>query len=155
MDTTNRSDSQMQSVHVLFYNEAPPPNHYPSTPTYTFIPPASPPLPPPQFEALSALEPYKVEEKISEFAQKPVDTTVVPPIPGGGLARRIFASLNDPRDGGAAKSWSVPMIGILHYVFEGDNRGDAGMLLAIVNRAIELKIQGMCGWLFPRVNFRN
>jgi hypothetical protein len=92
-----------------------------------------------------------VEERASEFAQKPLGSNAVPPIPGGGLARRIFASLNDPSDGerGASNdtAWSVPMIGILHFVFEGDNRGDAGMLLAIVNRALDLKIQGTCGYL--------
>ena len=89
---------------------------------------------------------------MSEFSQKPSDSKAVPPIPGGGLARRIFASLNDPSDSERQASivtaWSVPMVGILHFVFEGDNRGDAGMLLAIVNRALDLKIQGTCGYFF-------
>jgi hypothetical protein len=91
-----------------------------------------------------------VEERVSEFAQKPLGSNAVPPIPGGGLAHRIFASLNDSSDSERGTSistaWSVPMVGILHFVFEGDNRGDAGMLLAIVNQALDLKIQGMCGY---------
>ena len=120
-----------------------------SVATYSFIPPSSPSLPPPLAKALSILEPYREEKKASEGlrAKEGPDQKAIPPIPGGGLARRIFASLDDAsksdRRAGSATKWSVPIVGILHYVFEGDNRGDAGILLAVVNRLLHLDIQGM------------
>jgi hypothetical protein len=57
----------------------------------------------------------------------------IPFIPSGGLTRRMLQSLGP--------DWPIPTFALLHFVFEGDNRGDAGMLVALVNQVFELKLQ--------------
>jgi hypothetical protein len=57
----------------------------------------------------------------------------IPFIPSGGLTRRILQSLGP--------DWPIPTFALLHFVFEGDNRGDAGMLVALVNQVLDLKLQ--------------
>jgi proteasome assembly chaperone 2 len=68
----------------------------------------------------------------------PPDPAAVPVIPGGGLTRRILTSISPEK----RKDWNVPVVALLQFVFEGDNRGDAGLLVAIVNKLLDLNLKG-------------
>lgn len=57
----------------------------------------------------------------------------IPFIPSGGLTRRILQSLGP--------EWPIPFFALLHFVFEGDNRGDAGILAALVNQVLNLELK--------------
>lgn len=93
---------------------------------------------------VSMLDTYKVEKKpLDGLKSEPTDTKAVPPIPGGGLTRRMLTSLESGTGNVEKGTWTIPIVTILQYVFEGDNRGDAGMLLAIINKALDLQIKGM------------
>lgn len=59
--------------------------------------------------------------------------SLVPSIPGGGLTHRFLSSLDN--------KWPIPTISLLQYVFEGDNRGDAGIFVALLNRVLKLNLQ--------------
>lgn len=59
--------------------------------------------------------------------------SLVPSIPGGGLTYRFLSSLDN--------KWPIPTISLLQYVFEGDNRGDAGIFVALLNRVLKLNLQ--------------
>lgn len=129
MDTTNRSDAHMH------------------TPTYTLTPPASPSPPASMASVLSMIETYTVKESkpFGDDSSAPSDPPAVPLIPGAGLTRRLFTSLPEAANdyGTGSATWSVPIVALLQYAFEGDNRGDAGMLLAIVNKLLDLQIQAV------------
>lgn len=57
----------------------------------------------------------------------------VPPIPGGGLTYRFLSSLDS--------KWPIPTLSLMQYVFEGDNRADAGIFVALLNRVLKLNLQ--------------
>jgi len=54
-------------------------------------------------------------------------------MPGGGLTYRLLSSLDN--------QWPIPIISVLQYVFEGDNRGDASIFVALLNRVLKLNLQ--------------
>ncbi|KAL1742483.1 PAC2 family-domain-containing protein [Schizophyllum fasciatum] len=66
--------------------------------------------------------------------------TALPFIPGGGLTRRLLGSL--------PPGWPVPTAALLHFVLEGDNRGDAQLLAAVVARVVGVDA-GAKGWRQP------
>lgn len=53
----------------------------------------------------------------------------VPFIPGGGLTRRILSSVPE--------KWSTPVLSLLQFVFEGDNRADAQLLASVVSKVFD------------------
>lgn len=53
----------------------------------------------------------------------------VPFIPGGGLTRRILSSF--------PQNWSTPVLSLLQFVFEGDNRADAQLLASVVSEMFD------------------
>jgi proteasome assembly chaperone 2 len=57
----------------------------------------------------------------------------IPFIPGGGLTRRILASI--PQD------WDVPTASLLQFVMEGDNRIDAHLLAGVVAKVLNFDSQ--------------
>lgn len=57
----------------------------------------------------------------------------VPSVPGGGLTSSILSSLDS--------KWPIPTISLLQFAFEGDNRGDAGIFVALLNRVLKLNLQ--------------
>ncbi|CAG7846171.1 Proteasome assembly chaperone 2 {ECO:0000256/PIRNR:PIRNR010044} [Serendipita indica DSM 11827] len=122
MDTTNRSDAQMQS------------------PSYYLIPPSTSSLPDQLSERLSILPAYEAPpvplylQKPDSNSAQPKEDGGVPVIPGGGLARRILSSLSTA---------NIPTLAILQFVMEGDNRGDAGMMVAVLNRVLDLDLQAI------------
>jgi len=114
MDTSNRTDEQM------------------ATPMYKLVPPGTPSwdssplaifahLPLPTYTSASQqFSPHLQEGKIIE---------AVPFIPGGGLTRRILSSFPD--------KWSTPVLSLLQFVFEGDNRADAQLLASVVSKLLD------------------
>jgi len=118
VDTTNRSDAQMHS------------------PTYYCAPSSCPSEPLKKLEE-HGLRPFTVPPVPSYLKSEtePAQTKDgdIPFIPSGGLTRRMLQSLGP--------DWPIPTFALLHFVFEGDNRGDAGMLVALVNEVFELKLQ--------------
>lgn len=66
--------------------------------------------------------------------------SLVPSILGGGLTYRFLSSLDN--------KWPIPTISLLQYVFEGDNRGDAGILVALLNRVLKLNLQSEFNYQF-------
>ncbi|PVF98952.1 hypothetical protein CPB86DRAFT_757524 [Serendipita vermifera] len=125
VDTTNRSDAQMH------------------TPSYYYIPrnSASPPK-----ELMTALEAVQLQQftsppvpsylqsdDLSSYSNTKDSSSDIPFIPGGGLTRRVLNTLGE--------SWKIPFVVLLQFVFEGDNRGDAGMMVALINRLLDLKLE--------------
>ncbi|KAG8796677.1 hypothetical protein FRC17_007969, partial [Serendipita sp. 399] len=108
MDTTSRTDSQMQSP-------------------YYYYTPSSSPLPSEISIHLDKLLPIYKAAPLPDYLQsdqnksgEEADPTFVPFIPGGGLTRRMLSLT-------ASSEWAIPTLAILQFVMEGDNRADAGM----------------------------
>lgn len=53
----------------------------------------------------------------------------VPFIPGGGLTRRILSSF--------PQEWSTPVLSLLQFALEGDNRADAQFLASVVSKLFD------------------
>lgn len=75
--------------------------------------------------------PVRQHNQPSEQEKK--DEGSVPFIPGGGLTRRIFASIS--------KDWPIPTASLLQFVMEGDNRVDAHLLAGAVAKVLNLDSQ--------------
>ena len=107
-----------------------------SSPTYYCAPSSCPSEPLKKLEE-HGLRPFTVPPVPSYLKSEtePAQTKDgdIPFIPSGGLTRRMLQSLGP--------DWPIPTFALLHFVFEGDNRGDAGMLVALVNEVFELKLQ--------------
>ncbi|KAG6889419.1 hypothetical protein C0992_005276 [Termitomyces sp. T32_za158] len=98
------------------------------TPTYQLQPPNGPSL---SGTALDALTTFPIATYTSPILQSPhesVQEVGVPFIPGGGLTRRIMASL--------PKNWNIPTASLLQFVLEGDNRADARLFAGVVAKVI-------------------
>jgi proteasome assembly chaperone 2 len=114
-----------------------------STPSYYYIPCSSASPPQALTAALEAVQlqqftsppvpSYLQSDDVSSYANTKDSTSDVPFMPGGGLTRRVLNSLGE--------NWKVPFVVLLQFVFEGDNRGDAGMMVALVNRLLDLKLE--------------
>ncbi|KAG8809742.1 hypothetical protein FRC19_005037 [Serendipita sp. 401] len=122
MDTTSRTDSQMQS------------------PYYYYTPPSSPSLPSEisnNLDILPVYQPAPLPDYLQTEAAKAKEGEgdTVPFIPGGGLTRRMLSSIGP--------EWKIPTLAILQFVMEGDNRGDSGMQVALLNRLLQLHIQSI------------
>jgi len=115
IETLNRTDEQM------------------AIPTYKLIPPRTPswdssplarfiqfPLPTYTSTLLRPIS-HPQEARITE---------AVPFIPGGGLTRRILSSF--------PQQWSTPILSLLQFVFEGDNRADAQLLASVVPKLFDV-----------------
>ncbi|KAH7888704.1 PAC2 family-domain-containing protein [Phlebopus sp. FC_14] len=113
VDMSNRHDAQML------------------TPTTYFCPPGSPSLASTPLASLAQLPIPPYSSPVPQFpptdGEKSV-VSVVPFIPGGGLARRILGSV--------PSSWQIPTLCLLQYVMEGDNRLDAQLLAVVVAKAL-------------------
>lgn len=110
----------------------------PRTPTYQLVPPNAPSLESSPLKALLALP---IPVYTSPVQQPPSDTDAnagLPAIPGGGLTRRLLASV--------PAGWTIPTASILQFVLEGDNRADAGFLSAVVAKVIGADV---AQWLQP------
>ncbi|EPQ57034.1 hypothetical protein GLOTRDRAFT_115124 [Gloeophyllum trabeum ATCC 11539] len=113
INSSNRADSQM------------------ITPTYHIVPSNSPSiaqtslssilnLPIPSYTSPSP------QYRLSDQVIRPIESTPIPFIPGGGLTRRILSTIST-----YPSSWSIPTACLLQFVMEGDNRGDAHLLAAV------------------------
>lgn len=100
---------------------------YSSVPTYKLAPPGTPSwdssplaifgqLPLPTYTYIS--QPPLAHLREGGIAE------AVPFIPGGGLTRRILSSF--------PQQWPTPVLSLLQFAFEGDNRADAQSLASIV-----------------------
>jgi proteasome assembly chaperone 2 len=113
---------------------------------YQLVPSPSPPLANSPLGGLSTLP-------IPAFA--PIDAGAdVPFIPGGGLTRRLLSALSSPfptdSDSNADTPARVPTAALLHFVLEGDNRADAGVLATAVAHAVGIVDQlPPGGWRAP------
>jgi proteasome assembly chaperone 2 len=74
-----------------------------------------------------------IHQHIQPSEQENKDEGSVPFIPGGGLTRRIFASI--------PQGWPVPTASLLQFVMEGDNRTDAHLLAGVVAKVLDLDSQ--------------
>lgn len=68
-----------------------------------------------------------------EEAQLP-PTSEIPFIPGGGLTRRILASISTQTE------WEVPTACLVQFVIEGDNRADAHLLASVTAKVLGKEI---------------
>lgn len=100
-----------------------------STPTHKFVPPGTPSWDSSPLSTFAQL-PLPTYTYIS---QQPLPrlreggtTEAVPFIPGGGLTRRILSSF--------PQEWPTPVLSLLQFVFEGDNRADAQLLASVVSK---------------------
>ncbi|KAG6900494.1 hypothetical protein C0993_009804 [Termitomyces sp. T159_Od127] len=78
--------------------------------------------------ALTTLPIAMYTSPVLQSPHESVQEVGVPFIPGGGLTRRIMASL--------PPNWNIPTASLLQFVLEGDNRGDARLLAAVVAKVI-------------------
>ncbi|TFK53630.1 hypothetical protein OE88DRAFT_1655846 [Heliocybe sulcata] len=117
VNPSNRSDAQML------------------VPTYHIIPFSSPSL---QSTPLSSISGLPIPAYSSPTTQYPLadqptassESNVIPFIPGGGVTRRILAAIS------ASPAMKVPTACLLQFVMEGDNRGDAHLLAAVVAKVL-------------------
>ncbi|KAJ4483188.1 PAC2 family-domain-containing protein [Lentinula aciculospora] len=74
---------------------------------------------------LRRLNDVPIPKYTSPITQNPGTTEPqIPFIPGGGITRRMLSSL--------PKSWSIPLVALLRFALDGDNRADAYSLASIV-----------------------
>jgi len=100
-----------------------------ATPTYKLVPPRTPPWDssPLAIFAQVPLPAYtSIPQQPFSHLQEGIITEAVPFIPGGGLTRRILSSF--------PQEWSTPILSLLQFAFEGDNRADAQFLASVVSR---------------------
>jgi len=109
VDTSNRTDEQM------------------SIPTYKLVPPGTPPWTSSPLAIFSQL-PIPTYAYVSQQPLSHLREEAIPFIPGGGLTRRILSSF--------PQKWSTPVISLLQFVFEGDNRADAQLLASVVSKLL-------------------
>jgi len=57
----------------------------------------------------------------------------IPFIPGGGLTRRILSSI-------LTRKWQIPVVSLVHFAMEGDNRADAASLASVVAKVLEIEV---------------
>ncbi|KIJ68149.1 hypothetical protein HYDPIDRAFT_83335 [Hydnomerulius pinastri MD-312] len=114
VDMSNRTDSQML------------------TPTTYIQPSASQSLASTPLKSLTTLPIPPYFSPVPQFLQTESDSSAVPFIPGGGLARRILSSV--------PSSWQIPTVCLLQYVMEGDNRADAHLLALVVAKVLEKSV---------------
>lgn len=111
VDTSNRTDEQM------------------SVPTCKLIPSGTPSLSSSPLAAVDQLPiptyTYAPYEPPAHLGGGP-KLDAVPFIPGGGLTRRVLSSF--------PQKWSTPVLSLLQFVFEGDNRADAQLLASVVSK---------------------
>lgn len=111
MDTSNRTDEQM------------------FIPTYKLVPPGTPSWDSSPLATFAQLPlptyTYISQQPLSHLREGEI-TTAVPFIPGGGLTRRILSSF--------PQGLSTPVLSLLQFVFEGDNRADAQLLASVVSK---------------------
>jgi len=103
-----------------------------STPTYKLVPPGTPPWDssPLEIFAQVPLPTYtSIPQQPFSYPQEGRITEAVPLIPGGGLTRRILSSF--------PQKWSTPILSLLQFAFEGDNRVDAQFLASVVSRLFD------------------
>ncbi|KAG6903065.1 hypothetical protein C0995_006252 [Termitomyces sp. Mi166 len=110
VDLSNRTDAQML------------------TPTYQLQSRNGPSLSGTALDALTTLPIATYTSPVLQSPHESVQEVGVPFIPGGGLTRRILASL--------PKNWSIPTASLLQFVLEGDNRADARLFAAVVVKVI-------------------
>ncbi|KZT21425.1 hypothetical protein NEOLEDRAFT_1121269 [Neolentinus lepideus HHB14362 ss-1] len=117
INPSNRSDAQML------------------TPTYHIVPSSSPSLQSTPLSSISGLPipsytsptpHYPLSDQISPSSE----STTIPFIPGGGLTRRFLSVIS------TTTPWKVPTASLLQFVMEGDNRGDAHLLAAVVAKVL-------------------
>jgi len=125
VDMSNRTDAQML------------------TPTYYIHPQNTPSW---NSTTLSMLSQLPIPPYTSPVSQRPFDgagtkETTVPFIPGGGLTRRLLASLPQP--------WSTPTAALLQFVLEGDNTGDARLMAGVVSKALGIDSK-IAAWKQPK-----
>jgi proteasome assembly chaperone 2 len=65
---------------------------------------------------------------LSQHPKQIVSETDVPFIPGGGLTRRILSNLGP--------GWPLPVVALLQFALEGDNRVDAHMFATVVAKVL-------------------
>jgi proteasome assembly chaperone 2 len=131
---SNRTDAQMMFVTIKSFSQF---HRYlyssPSTPTYHIRPPSSPSWECSPLSSISQLPIPEYSSPVSQFPGAPHDEGPIPFIPGGGLTRRILSSLPE--------SWEIPIVALLQFVLEGDNRSDASLMAAVVAKALTLDVQ--------------
>ncbi|KNZ77105.1 Proteasome assembly chaperone 2, partial [Termitomyces sp. J132] len=110
VDLSNRTDTQM------------------FTPTYQLQPRNGPSLSGTALDALTTLPIATYTSPVLQSPHESVQEIGVPFIPGGGLTRRILASL--------PKNWNIPTASLLQFVLEGDNRADARLFAAVAAKVI-------------------
>ncbi|KAJ8514392.1 hypothetical protein ONZ45_g8058 [Pleurotus djamor] len=121
VDMSNRTDAQMMTP--LYYIQ-------PQSPTQTMPGP------------LSNLQKLHVPEYTFPGAQHPTGISkesAIPFIPGGGLTRRILASIPDGS--------SIPVAALLQFVQEGDNQGDAHMFASAISKILD--VDERMNWRVP------
>jgi proteasome assembly chaperone 2 len=98
------------------------------TPTTFIQPPVSPPLDGGPLVALVDLPvpPYSSPSRRDHHSEG--SAWNVPLIPGGGIAHRLLSSIPD--------SWQIPVVFLLQYAMEGDNRSDAHLLATVAAKAL-------------------
>jgi len=131
MDPSNRTDEQM------------------SIPTYKLIPPGTPSWnssPLAIFTQLPIPTYTSIPQQPFSHLQEGKITEAVPFIPGGGLTRRILLSF--------PQKWSTPVLSLLQFVLEGDNRADAQFLASVVSKLLDTPSTengtGKIKWKQPR-----
>lgn len=113
VDMSNRTDTQML------------------TPTCQIVPPGTPDLTSGPLAALTTLPIPVYTSPVSQFLHIDAERTAIPFIPGGGLSRRILSSLPDTE---------IPIVCLLQYVMEGDNRADAQLMAAVVSKVLQVEV---------------
>lgn len=114
VDMSNRTDTQML------------------TPTCQIVPPGTPDLTSGPLAVLTTLPIPVYTSPVSQFLHIDAERTAIPFIPGGGLSRRILSSLPD--------TWQIPIVCLLQYVMEGDNRADAQLMAAVVSKVLQVEV---------------
>lgn len=101
-------------------------------PTSKLVPPGTPSLSSSPLEIFAQLPlptyTYVSQQPLSHLRGEG-SAGAVPFIPGGGLTRRILSSF--------PQKWSTPVLSLLQFVFEGDNRVDAQLLASVVSKLFD------------------
>ncbi|KAG6830461.1 hypothetical protein H0H92_000614 [Tricholoma furcatifolium] len=121
VDLSNRTDAQML------------------TPTYQLQPRNGPSLSGTPLNALTTLPIATYTSPVFQSPHERETVDAIPFIPGGGLTRRVLASL--------PAEWTVPTAALLQFVLEGDNQADARLFAAVVAKVLGLDISD---WRQPK-----